>query len=175
MKKVIKKLNRMYKELQPYSQKGIFLLGDPVTPCKFIFYGLPAFYIPNTGEFSFVQDEVSDKQLDVLINSLCSADYTDFMNMTAIISSYSKAIYKFVEFRSAFDTMVESGDWQSKKVYRIAMFRREPNYDEDNFYHEKWQEVIDEKLSQSPDSAEVSVKDTTEKMEQTVSEKATSA
>ena len=175
MKKVIKKLNRMYKELQPYNQKGTFLLGDPVTPCKFIFYGLPAMYIPNTGEFDLIQDEVSDKELDVLINNLCDEDYQDFMAMTIIVRSYAKAIYKFVECRSAFDAMVESGDWNSKKVYRIAMFRREPSYDEDNFYHDKWQEVIDEKLSQSEDSTQVSVQDTAEKMEQTVSEEIASA
>lgn len=175
MKKVIKKLNRMYKELQPYSSKGCFLLGDATTPSKFVFYGLPIFYVPNDS-FDFVQDEVdvSRKELDVLIDELPDSDYEDFMAMTVIIRSYKKAIYKFIERRYAFDLMIQSGELKSKKALRVAMFRREPSYSNSD-YQDKWQEIIDEKLSQSTNTAEVSIEDTTEKMEQKVSEETASA
>ena len=175
MKKVIKKLHRMYKDLQPYSAKGCFLLGDPITPCKFIFYGLPVFYVPNTGDFEFIQNDVSNKELDALIDNLHEQDYEDFMAMTIIIRSYAKSIYKFIEFRAAFDSMLESGEWNYKKAYHVAMFRREPSYNNDNCLNDHWQEIIDEKLSQSSDSTEVPVEDTTEKVEQAVSEETASA
>lgn len=168
MKKTIKKLNRMFKELRPYSDKGCFLLGDPTTPSKFIFYGLPIFYVPNDS-FDFVQDKVSDKELDVLIDELCDSDYEDFMAMTIIIRSYEKAIYKFIERRYAFDSMIQSGELKSKKALRIAMFRREPSYSNSD-YQDKWQEIIDEKLSQSSNAEALSIEDTTEKMEQAQAE-----
>ena len=168
MKKTIKKLNRMFKELRPYSDKGCFLLGDPTTPSKFIFYGLPIFYIPNDS-FDFVQDKVSDKELDVLIDELCDSDYEDFMAMTIIIRSYEKAIYKFIEHRYTFDSMIQSGELKSKKALRIAMFRREPSYSNSD-YQDKWQEIIDEKLSQSSNAEALPIEDTIEKMEQAQAE-----
>lgn len=174
MKKVIKKLNRMYKELQPYSEKGCFLLGDSMKPCMLVFYGLPPLYLSNEAS-TFSSPMFSDVEIDVLINNLCDTDYNDFLTMTCIVSSYLKAIYKFCEQRSIFDSMVESGKWGSKKVYRVAMFRREPSYDYENGYHNKWQEIIDEKLSQSENTAQVSVEDTTQKMEQKVSKETASA
>lgn len=158
----------MFKELRPYSDKGCFLLGDPTTPSKFIFYGLPIFYVPNDS-FDFVQDKVSDKELDVLIDELCDSDYEDFMAMTIIIRSYEKAIYKFIERRYAFDSMIQSGELKSKKALRIAMFRREPSYSNSD-YQDKWQEIIDEKLSQSSNAEALPIEDPIEKMEQAQAE-----
>lgn len=163
----------MFKELRPYSDKGCFLLGDPTTPSKFIFYGLPIFYIPNDS-FDFVQDKVSDKELDVLIDELCDSDYEDFMAMTIIIRSYEKAIYKFIERRYAFDSMIQSGELKSKKALMVALFRREPSYSNSD-YQDKWQEIIDEKLSQSSNAEALPIEDTTEKVEQAVSEETASA
>lgn len=173
MKKTIKKLNRMFKELRPYVNKGCFLLGDSITPSKFIFYGLPVFYVPNDS-FDFVQDKVSDKELDVLIDELSDSDYEDLMAMTIIIRSYQKAIYKFIECRASFDSMIYSGELKSKKALRVAMFRREPSYNNE-VYEDKWQEIIDEKLSQSSDTEPLPVEDTDQKMEQKVSEETASA
>ena len=131
MKKIIKDLNRLYKELKPYQDAGTFLLGSRELPSKFVFYGLPALYIDHqNGEFVFAvdTDEISDEEFDRLVNQLSASRYQQLADMQAIICNHAKRIKQFVFLRDLFDSVYLPNS-NSRKTLRVALFRREIPYE----------------------------------------------
>ena len=131
MKKIIKDLNRLYKELKPYQDAGIFLLGSREIPSKFVFYGLSALYINHqNGEFVFAvdTDEISDEEFDRLVDQLSANRYQQLADMQAIICNHAKRIKQFVFLRDLFDSVYLPNS-NSRKVLRVALFRREIPYE----------------------------------------------
>lgn len=153
MKKIIKDLNRLYKELQPYRESGTFLLGSRTLPSKFIFYGLPPLYINhecNEFKFSVDPNEISDKEFDRLVEELDGDAYQTLVDMQAIVCSHAKRIKQFAELRELFD-FIYPLSYKSRKALRIGFFRREIPYDY--------------KLSQSKTSEDLPIEDAVETVE----------
>ena len=163
----------MYNELRKYHKYGMFLLGTPEQPSKFIYFGLPPLYVHHQNDefiFDVNPSQITEDQYNKLLDLLSNDDYNRMADMQAIICQYKSVITKFVKQRDLFDYLINTQP-MSRKAYRVALFRREYDYEQ----FDKWIEIVNDELPQPPSAEKLSVEDTAEKVEQAVSEETASA